>query len=68
VAAGCEGRGVGAALLEIAEQDARRQGAETMTLHVFAVNQRARRLYEKAGYEGELMRYIKPLDETGDES
>lgn len=68
VAAGCEGRGVGAALLEVAEQDARRHGAETMTLHVFAVNKRARRLYEKAGYEGELMRYIKPLDKSGADS
>ena len=32
-----------------------------MTLHVFAVNERARRLYEQAGYDGELMRYIKHL-------
>ena len=68
VAAGCEGQGVGAALLDVAERDARAPGAETMTLHVFAVNERARRLYEKAGYEGELMRYIKALDDKGERS
>lgn len=66
VASGNEGRGIGAALLAIAERDAQARGAETMSLHVFAVNERARRLYEKAGYEGELMRYIKPLAESGD--
>jgi ribosomal protein S18 acetylase RimI-like enzyme len=44
-----------------AEASARARGALTMTLHVFEVNERARRLYERAGYDGELMRYIKPL-------
>jgi len=66
VAPGNEGRGIGAALLELAERDARARGAQSMSLHVFAVNERARRLYEKAGYEGELLRYTKPLVETGD--
>jgi ribosomal protein S18 acetylase RimI-like enzyme len=28
-------------------------------LHVFATNERARRLYERAGFDGELLRYIK---------
>lgn len=56
-----EGKGVAKALLENAERCAAAGGARTMTLHVFAVNTRARRLYEKAGYDGELMRYIKPL-------
>ena len=56
-----EGRGVAAALLGAAEQAAKASGALTMTLHVFAVNTRARRLYERAGYDGELMRYTKPL-------
>lgn len=65
VADGYEGKGVGARLLEAAEEDARQQGAKSLTLHVFAVNARARRLYEKAGFEGELMRYIKDLDGAG---
>ena len=60
-----EGRGIAKALLAAAEEAARAQGALTMTLHVFAVNERARGLYERAGYDGELMRYIKPLDDEG---
>ena len=58
-----EGRGVAKALLAATEASAHAQGARTMTLHVFSVNERARRLYERAGYDGELMRYIKPLGE-----
>lgn len=56
-----EGRGIAQALLARAEQAARDQGARSMTLHVFSVNTRARKLYERAGYDGELMRYIKHL-------
>ena len=56
-----EGLGIGKALLAAAEAGAKAHGARTMTLHVFAVNRRARAIYERAGYEGELMRYIKPL-------
>ncbi len=56
-----EGMGIAKALLTHAEKSANAHGAETMTLHVFACNARARGLYERAGYEGELMRYIKPL-------
>lgn len=56
-----EGKGIAKALLNAAEESALAHGAQSMTLHVFAVNKRARRLYEKAGYDGELMRYIKPL-------
>lgn len=63
VAPGCEGQGLGRRLLQAAEDDARAQGARSMSLHVFAVNTRARRLYERAGYDGELLRYIKPLDQ-----
>ena len=58
-----EGRGVAKALLAATEASAYSKGAQTMTLHVFSVNERARRLYERAGYDGELMRYIKPLGE-----
>ncbi len=67
VAPGFEGRGLGQRLLAAAEADAKAHGAETMSLHVFAVNARARRLYERAGYDGELMRYIKPLADAADD-
>ena len=56
-----EGHGVGKALMEEAERVAREHGALTLTLTVFAVNTRARRLYEAMGYDGELIRYIKDL-------
>ncbi len=61
VAAGTEGRGVGRALLLAAEANARAHGALYMTLHVIASNSRARALYERCGYSGEMLRYIKPL-------
>ena len=61
VADGAEGQGVGGSLLAAAEEEARQRGALSMSLHVFARNQRARRVYERAGYDGELMRYIKPF-------
>lgn len=56
-----EGMGVGQALLEAAENEAKAHGALTITLHVFAKNIRARGFYEKSGYDGELIRYIKEL-------
>jgi ribosomal protein S18 acetylase RimI-like enzyme len=50
-------------LLRAAEAEAIARGAQTMTLHVFSSNKRARGFYERSGYDGELMRYIKPLGE-----
>ncbi len=61
VAEEAEGQGIGQALVTAAEHAARARGAETMTLHVFGVNIRARGMYEKLGYDGELLRYIKEL-------
>jgi len=58
-----QGRGVGLALLNAAEDNARSHGAESMTLHVFASNTRARKFYERNGYAGELLRYIKDFAE-----
>jgi ribosomal protein S18 acetylase RimI-like enzyme len=57
-----EGKGIAQALLQRAEEASLARGAKSMTLHVFAVNRRARKLYERAGYDGELMRYIKHLE------
>jgi len=61
VAAGAEGRGVGSALLDAADELARDEGARTITLHVFDANARARRLYERKGYAPEWIRYFKFL-------
>ncbi len=61
VGEGAEGMGVGQALLAAAESEAKAHGALTITLHVFANNNRAREFYEKSGYDGELLRYIKEL-------
>lgn len=58
-----EGKGVAHALLNAAEEEAARQGALTMTLHVISTNTRARKFYERSGYDGEMIRYIKPLEE-----
>jgi ribosomal protein S18 acetylase RimI-like enzyme len=54
-----EGQGIGRALIQAMEQEVRSHGAASMTLHVFSTNTRARAVYERLGYEGELIRYIK---------
>lgn len=56
-----EGRGVGKALLAHAERWAREQQCQLLTLAVFPGNERARRLYEAAGYGTDLLRLAKPL-------
>lgn len=61
VAAACERRGVGRALLEHAERWAREHGCALMTLAVFPGNERARALYEACGYGADLLRLAKPL-------
>lgn len=61
VSAEAEGKGLAHALLTAAEEEAKRHGARTMTLHVFSTNTRARRFYERSGYFGEIIRYIKPI-------
>lgn len=58
-----EGKGVAQALLTAAETEAAKQGALTMTLHVISTNSRARKFYERVGYYGEMIRYIKSLTE-----
>ena len=61
VAAEAEGQGVGRLLMEAAEQWAREQKLEMLSLNVFATNDRARRVYERLGYTPETLRYVKPL-------
>jgi len=57
-----EGRGAGAALLGTAEDWARAQGYAKLTLNVFDGNARARRVYERAGYRVDTLRYVKGLE------
>jgi ribosomal protein S18 acetylase RimI-like enzyme len=54
-----EGQGIGKALIATIEQAVQQQGARSITLHVFATNTHARAVYERLGYSGELIRYIK---------
>ena len=61
VAAHGEGRGIGAALLEQAEKWARDRGYSWVTLTVFAQNERARAVYERAGYGQDMVKYVKVL-------
>lgn len=63
------GQGVGQAMFECVEQEARRRGACKITLEVLAGNAPARRLYEKQGFApyaldpawGEAMMWQKKL-------
>lgn len=56
-----EGRGVGRALVDAAEDWARGHGDPFITLNVFSQNIRARAMYERLGYGPETLRYVKPL-------
>jgi len=62
ISSAAEGQGVGKALLDANEENAKAHGAQSMTLHVISTNQRAREFYERSGYFGELLRYIKRID------
>lgn len=56
-----EGFGIGAALIRESERLAKARGALSITLHVFSSNTRALALYERSGFDPELIRCIKPL-------
>jgi len=56
-----EGRGAARALLAHAEDWAREHQCQLLTLAVFPGNERARALYEAAGYGTDLLRLAKPL-------
>jgi len=61
VAEDSEGLGVGRALIAAAEEWARVRGLATLTLNVFERNARARRVYERAGFAVETLRYRKDV-------
>ena len=63
VAESAEGQGVAKELMAAAEAGARNRGANSMTLFVFSRNARARRVYERAGFDEELIRCIKPFED-----
>jgi ribosomal protein S18 acetylase RimI-like enzyme len=56
-----QGTGVGRALMAHAEAWARARGMALLTLNVFDGNTRARRLYERAGFAPETVKYAKQL-------
>lgn len=61
VSAEAEGKGVGSALLDRSEAWARERGSDCLTLNALVTNARARALYERRGFGGEYIRYMKPL-------
>jgi RimJ/RimL family protein N-acetyltransferase len=65
VAQEAEGRGVGAALLRAAESWGLSRRYRMLTLSVFEENARARRIYERFGFQTDTIRYLKPLGPTG---
>ena len=56
------GQGLGRRLLVRTEERVKALGAESLTLHVFSNNTRARSLYRSQGFEEEMLRCIKWLD------
>jgi ribosomal protein S18 acetylase RimI-like enzyme len=56
-----EGRGVARVLLDAAEAWCRERGYRLLTLNVFEGNDAARRLYERAGFRVDTIKYLKPL-------
>ena len=62
VAPSARGQGLGRRLLQRTEDRVKDLGAKTLTLHVFANNQRARSLYRSHDFDEEMLRCIKWLD------
>jgi len=56
-----EGSGVARTLMQHAERWTVERGLPLLTLNMFAGNARARRFYEKAGFEVEMVKYAKPV-------
>jgi ribosomal protein S18 acetylase RimI-like enzyme len=56
------GRGIGEALLNAVEAEARTRGVAALDVNAAAPNELARRFYERNGYTVDLVTYRKPLD------
>ena len=61
IAEGMERRGIGRQLLADIESQMRARGATGMSLHVFSNNVKARGLYQKVGFDEEIVRCYKPF-------
>lgn len=59
VAPAARGQRLGERLLAHCESETKARGAQSLSLHVFSNNQRARNLYVKSGFEEELIRATK---------
>lgn len=57
----CRKQGIGRALIDATETAAKAMGAQSLTLHVFSNNTRARSLYMSVDFQEELLRCYKPL-------
>ncbi len=56
-----EGRGAGRKLLEAIETWAQKNGATGIMLYVFATNDRARKVYQKYGFQDDMLKLVKPI-------
>ncbi|MDA8702993.1 GNAT family N-acetyltransferase [Pseudomonadales bacterium] len=63
VAPEARGMGLGRTLLQHTEDAVRERGAHSLSLHVFNKNKRAKSLYTSHGFDNELIRAIKWLDQ-----
>lgn len=61
-----EGQGVGRLLIHKAEEWALQKDYRKLTLYVFSGNTHARNLYEKCGFEEEVIKYVKVLKPSHD--
>lgn len=61
-----DGRGIGQQLMAELETEAVGRGAASMSLNVFATNDRARALYRRLGFHEELIRAVRPLPSLDD--
>jgi ribosomal protein S18 acetylase RimI-like enzyme len=62
VAEAYEGHGVATRLLAKAEECARSQGFDWLTISVFEENGRAASLYDRLGFRRDIARLVKPLN------
>ena len=61
VDAAFEGQGIGRKLLETAQEWARAKGYRLLALYVFSGNRRTREVYEKFGFQEEVIKYVKAV-------
>lgn len=56
-----EGTGVGRMLMDAIEEFARDRSASGILLYVFATNERARSVYERYGFQDDMLKMVKPI-------